>query len=388
MLGTTLLRVTESEGNVDRLRGGRSRRFRGSDGAVHRRLWILLARSSSHGSRSAYARCRHRVDLVGAGHQRVSGRLRLEVGRDVLAVGDCGLLDDAAEAMQEFTTPHSTAVRMAAQLADPRFAYCGFYDADSEVPGLGDWIEQLIAESTGKNGRGVLPIVTKKSESDMYPVIGFTNKHELAVVGPLGAQFIFWEWVTALLGYLLNVDPFNQPNVTESKERTGALLSDWEASPLAHERAIFETSSIAIYSSARCSDLSEYLKSSVESSRGYLAIMAYLNREKDSEIVEFREVLEKKAKRPTTFGWGPRFLHSTGQFHKGGPLTGSFIQITADSTEDVEIPGAGYGFQRLILAQALGDNQALVARELPVLRLHLKDREMGIKEILAVARAL
>ena len=77
------------------------------------------------------------------------------------------LLDDAAEAMQEFTTPHSSAVRMAAQLADPRFAFCGFYDADSEVPGLGDWIEQLIAESTGKNGRGVLPIVTKKSESEI-----------------------------------------------------------------------------------------------------------------------------------------------------------------------------------------------------------------------------
>ena len=90
----------------------------------------------------------------------------------------------------------------------------------------------------------------------------------------------------------------------------------------------------------------------------------------------------------STFGWGPRFLHSTGQFHKGGPLVGTFIQITAEPELSIEIPGSDYGFERLIMAQALGDNQALTSRELDVVRIHLKDRKSGIKELLEALGAL
>jgi glucose-6-phosphate isomerase len=111
--------------------------------------------------------------------------------------------------------------------------------------------------------------------------------------------------------------------------------------------------------------------------------MAYLNRETDSQIIEIRESLESRLGIPTTFGWGPRFLHSTGQFHKGGPLVGTFLQITSDSHIELEIPGAGYGFERLVLAQALGDNEALASRGLKVIRIHLKERRAGINQLIS-----
>ena len=292
------------------------------------------------------------------------------------------LLDDALEASQAFAQPNSSVVRMAALLATPEFSYVGFYDLGSTVPGLGDWIEQLIAESTGKDGRGVLPIVTESSASALYPVIGFAPNAPLAVVGPLGAQFIFWEWVTALVGYLLEVDPFNQPNVTESKDRTGALLKEWSSSPAKITKPSFATNSCEIFTSHSSQTIEELFTTLADKRSGYYAIMAYLNREEDGEIVALRSLLERKSSRPTTFGWGPRFLHSTGQFHKGGPLVGTFIQITAEPELSIEIPGSGYGFERLIMAQALGDNQALASRELDVVRIHLKDRKAGIKELL------
>ncbi|MFM9099092.1 MAG: hypothetical protein ACKOOJ_02090, partial [Actinomycetota bacterium] len=102
----------------------------------------------------------------------------------------------------------------------------------------------------------------------------------------------------------------------------------------------------------------------------------------DGEISQLRDILESKLAIPTTFGWGPRFLHSTGQFHKGGPLVGTFLQITAEPESMVEIPSAGYGFERLVLAQALGDNEALSSRGLRVIRINLRVREAGIEQLL------
>ncbi len=304
------------------------------------------------------------------------------VPASLLGIDVSVLLDDAAEATKEFTTTNSTVVQMAAFLAQPENGFVGFVDHASQVPGLGDWIEQLIAESTGKDGRGVLPVVVESESSLTQPNVGFTKDHPRAVLGTLGAQFIFWEWVTALLGYLLGVDPFNQPNVTESKERTSALLADWQSNEIVSRSATLETEHLLIYSDHNHRNLTEFLTSALDSSAGYFAIMAYLNRDSDDAISQLRTMIEKKSARPTTFGWGPRFLHSTGQFHKGGPLVGSFIQITGQSMRDIAIPGTGYGFERLVLAQALGDNQALTARGLPVLRIHLKKRAAGIEEIL------
>ena len=116
--------------------------------------------------------------------------------------------------------------------------------------------------------------------------------------------------------------------------------------------------------------------------------MAYLNRIADYEVSAIRELLAKKSNTPTTFGWGPRFLHSTGQFHKGGPQVGSFIQITGESRSDIEIPDQSFGFQTLIMAQALGDGEALQKRKFPLLRIHLRERKNGISQLLEIVNSL
>ena len=293
------------------------------------------------------------------------------------------LLDDASDAASSFTAPDSPVVAMAELLARDAFRFARFFDGDSPYPGLADWIEQLVAESTGKDGKGVLPVVLHSAPHDRSSVITFTEGDSLSVTGPLGAQFIFWEWVTALLCYLIEVDPFNQPNVAESKDRTNSILNSWselKASPR------FESASLQVFTSIAGDSLSGLLKELARAE--YLGIMAYLNRNEEIEIIELQELLEAKLHIPITFGWGPRFLHSTGQFHKGGPLTGSFLQITGAAKEDLPIPGKDFGFERLILAQALGDYEALTSRELPVIRLHLKDRVNGIAELLSVANSL
>jgi len=297
------------------------------------------------------------------------------------------LLDDAYEASLSFAKPGSVVTQVAAALADKFFSFTGFLDTDSNVAGLSEWIEQLIAESTGKNGKGVLPITLRRKSSLNYPVISFDGSGSNSVEASLGEHFIFWQWVTALLGYLLGVDPFNQPNVTEAKEKTSALLSRWskgreEISP------VFESENIAIYSSLQENSVEHYLGKALANARGYLAIMAYLHRGADDQIKDLAPLLESKSKFPTTFGWGPRFLHSTGQFHKGGPSTGSFIQITTEHENAWPIAGRNFGFETLIMAQALGDMEALSSRDFSVIRFHLKNRKQGIAELLSAAEKI
>ena len=288
------------------------------------------------------------------------------------------LLDDAASAAKEFTMTDSSVVRMASYLASVG-TYQAFYDENSDFPGLGDWIEQLIAESTGKDGKGLLPVILQRSAAD---AITFNGSSAISVQGELGAQFIFWEWVTALLCYLQGVDPFNQPNVTEAKERTAALLANSKANEIA-VRTISQ--SIEVSSSGEL-DLVELLRSAT--SGEYISVMAYLDRQQDGKLIELREIIAQQTGKPVTFGWGPRFLHSTGQFHKGGPLIGSFIQITGAAKEQIPIPGSTYDFGELIAAQAEGDSQALRARNLPVLQIHLTDRTTGIEELIAAAKKI
>jgi len=298
------------------------------------------------------------------------------------------LLDDALDAARTFTEPNSPAAIVAAALADSAMRFVGFCDRNSNVPGLSEWIEQLIAESTGKDEKGVLPIVVTDPDSNLYPTITFTNTGPLSVHGTLGGQFIFWEWVTALTSYLLKVDPFNQPNVTEAKEKTGALLQRWKGSGVVSPAPIFETTNIQVFSNQKFGSIAEYLAATYAMNPGYMALMAYLHRGIDDRISLLREKLESASGVPVTFGWGPRFLHSTGQFHKGGPRTGSFIQITGATKILWPIEGSGYGFETLVMAQALGDNEALSARKYPVTRFHLKNRGAGIDEILSAAQYL
>jgi len=245
---------------------------------------------------------------------------------------------------------------------------------------LSDWIEQLIAESTGKNHRGRLPVViADPSEAIQDLIIGFSKgDFDLVIEGSLGEQFIFWEWVTALLCYLLKVDPFNQPNVTKAKERTAQILSNMGNDEFLIPTPLIENSSYSIFSNQKISDLQDFLH--IPSS--YFAVMAYLARGEDDEILKIGSMMSKKVGKPVTFGWGPQFLHSTGQFHKGGQPNGGFIQITAEISPDISVPGERFTFYNLLMAQALGDGMALIELNLPLIRIHLKDTRKGIASLL------
>jgi glucose-6-phosphate isomerase len=258
------------------------------------------------------------------------------------------------------------------------------------MPGLSDWIEQLVAESTGKNQVGRLPVVAESSqlglEGDAF-TIAFAGNADLVVEGDLASQFIVWEWVTALVGAALAIDPFNQPNVTEAKEQTSALLSEWKG-VLPAFAGDAKDGAVEIFGEGSSATVALSGLISQIPADGYIAVMAYLDRKDDAEIAQLRQILASKSGRPVTFGWGPRFLHSTGQFHKGGQQNGVFLQITGDVTEDIAIPGQSYGFETLLAAQALGDGKALASRKYPLLRFNLSNRAMGISELLAAAKAL
>lgn len=262
------------------------------------------------------------------------------------------LLDDASEMMGSI---HELAVPIASYLAPHRFVY--FADSKQALPGLADWIEQLIAESTGKYGKGILPISLEGSTSHLdLPIIDLST----IIDAPLGAHFILWEWVTALLGHILKVDPFDQPDVQATKTRTLEALNSPQSN-----NSVTSQSTLAAIRSQLQDELAD---------REYLSVCAFLDPSRDNEITRLREILERHFEKPVAFGWGPRFLHSTGQFHKGGPKTGVFLSITMKSGDDLAIPGRRYGFQSLIRAQAEGDRQALIESGNKVISLQLQNQ--------------
>ncbi|MFF4776131.1 glucose-6-phosphate isomerase [Microtetraspora fusca] len=286
-------------------------------------------------------------------------------------------------------------------------------DSMTDINGLPDWIEQLIAESTGKSGKGILPVVgAEAAEAEDQFLVNIGQDGGTSVDGPLGAQFLVWEYATAIAGRLLGIDPFNQPNVAESKENTTRILSEAGDGPLPTGTPLLTDGPVEVYGDVpgdpkNLADVLTWLLRAIPE-RGYLAIMAYLDREAafdaarvgDASFEELTEawaaadpatlraLLDYRTDHAVTFGWGPRFLHSTGQFHKGGPEAGVFLQITGAVTEDVEVPGKPYTLGRLQLAQALGDLGALASRGRPAVRLHLTDRVAGVKHLLSVAEEL
>lgn len=305
------------------------------------------------------------------------------------------VLSDASRAKADFLAHDEQILDVTYLLSEIAGQFIGFTDHGSKVPGLSDWIEQLIAESTGKDGRGRLPIVAESVEAaevgDIFTVAFSDAGADLNVVAPLGEHFIFWEWVTALLGAALEIDPFDQPNVTEAKEQTLALLAEWRESGSTTVPSLTPPSTTGVVDifgeGASISDSLEALINGVNPD-GYIAIMAYLDRRDDAALEELRSIIANKSGRPTTFGWGPRFMHSTGQFHKAGQPNGSFLQITGEVDVDFEIPGRDFTFGTLVAAQGLGDGRALVKRKYPLTRLHLRNRAAGISEILEAARSL
>ena len=301
------------------------------------------------------------------------------------------LLNDASQEKASFLTHDQNLIDVAYLMVTQAQQYIAFTDDGSAVPGLSDWIEQLIAESTGKDAIGRLPIAVENTSvarvGGAFSISYGGTAADLIVEGSLGAHFIFWEWATALLGAALKIDPFNQPNVTEAKEQTAACLSEWNnQAPTLTSDCIDRD--VEIFGDGQ--SLKDALATFIEDVRdgGYIAVMAYLDRRDDAKIAELRAILAEKSGRPTSFGWAPRFLHSTGQFHKGGQKNGSFLQITGETSLDYEIPGRPFTLRTLLFAQAIGDNRAIATRKYPLLRLHLQKRSAGIEEILAAARSL
>lgn len=257
------------------------------------------------------------------------------------------------------------------------------------------WVEQLVAESTGKIGKGIVPIVDEpRASADRYGpdrlVVAFQGPgpddpdlaqhldalqaagqpvvrvrlHELI---DLGQEFFRWELAVASAGMIVGIDPFDQPDVELAKELARRAMSAANGAPAPGE--------VGRTAPASAPSAAAPLRAWLEASRGgeYLAIQAYLppRRETQEAVQRLRRSLLDRWKIATTFGYGPRFLHSTGQLHKGGPNSGLFLQLVDDPSPDVEVPGAGYSFGELIRAQALGDLQALQQKGRRVVRLEL-----------------
>jgi len=276
--------------------------------------------------------------------------------------------------------------------------------ASPSLVSFGNWLEQLIAESTGKEGKGIVPVVeisnTKyQMSTDRYVVylkltgedaqdraVAALEKAGFPVIRmvvhrklDLAQEFFRWGMATATAGALMQIDPFDQPNVAESKDNTKRLLVEYVARRKFSERGALTKKSEWL------EGLTGLLK---KVKRGdYVAIQAYLQRTPghDRVLRAIRQELRDALGVATTVGYGPRFLHSTGQLHKGGANNGVFIQITADAAKDVEIPGEPYTFGALIRAQAVGDLQALKRRRRRAIRIHLGENASGgLRQLQAV----
>jgi transaldolase/glucose-6-phosphate isomerase len=285
---------------------------------------------------------------------------------------------------------------------------------------LGTWLEQLLAESTGKEGLGLLPVAL---ESIGDPAAGYSRVygddrffayvrlqgavdetlergvaalrqagHPVVTIQmddrlDLGQEFFRWEVATATAGAILGINAFNQPNVQESKDNTNRLLDVVRREGrLPREDASLVDGPLSLYGTETDSTAARALARFLAQARpgGYVALMAYLPENPDTEqaLQRIRLRLRDGLKLATTLGYGPRFLHSTGQFHKGGPNTGLFLQLTADDAHDAPVPGQPYTFGVFKQAQAQGDLEALRKHGRRVLRIHLgKDVLHGLSRL-------
>jgi hypothetical protein len=298
--------------------------------------------------------------------------------------------------------------------------------ADPAIDSFGSWLEQLIAESTGKHGTGIVPVdreplgevetygpdrvlvrltvppgddgpapeaiaadrLADAAEAAGHPVI------RIPIVDPIdiGAEMFRWEVATAIAGAVLGIDPFDQPNVEEAKELTRSVLagasSGEPATPPPAPLVADAASGLTLFGDAPLrltagdgtlvGELARHLAR--RKPNAYLALQGFIapSPAADEAFDRIRTMLRDVTHNATTAGYGPRFLHSTGQLHKGGPPTGWFLQLTSDHPTDRPIPGWPYTFGRLIDAQAEGDFAAIESHDLPILRVHLADPATGL----------
>lgn len=293
--------------------------------------------------------------------------------------------------------------------------------ASPGISAIGAWLEQLLAESTGKQGRGLIPLADEplakpqgygsdrffaylELEGEADPAQRRTIEalqqagHPVARIivkdrWHIGQEFFRWEIATAVAGAVIGIDPFNQPDVEASKVKTRALTDQYAKSHrLPEQTPIFRENGVALYADARNASelgrhntLSGYLKGHFERAHAgdYIALLAYIeqNQAHNRALTTMRAHIRDKTRAATCLGFGPRFLHSTGQAYKGGPNSGVFLQITSDDHADVDIPGHAYTFGVVKAAQASGDLDVLVERNRRALRVHLKDVDAGLAEL-------
>ena len=261
--------------------------------------------------------------------------------------------------------------------------------------GFGDWAEQLIAESSGKDGKGILPVVVESvTATNFDPATADTvlatfgpdfvfdrvtpaSGYFAAVDAPLGAQLLLWEYATAVSGRMIGINPFDQPDVESAKAAAREMLTGAGTPPV----PAFADGSVRVFASPgwlpdsvdTVPDAVAALLACLDTEHGYVAVQAYLDRHRDAALADVREALAARTGRPVTFGWGPRFLHSTGQYHKGGPATGVYLQVTGAPVADLQVPGRPFSFHEFLTAQAVGDGSVLASHGRPVLRLDVTD---------------
>ncbi len=291
------------------------------------------------------------------------------------------------------------------------------------IADLGAWLEQLIAESTGKQGNGLVPVdlepviaADRYSDDRVFAYVTLQNKEDqaqAALVGQLeklghpvarimvkdpthlGAEFFRWEIATAVTGSVLGINPFDQPDVEASKIKTRALTDEVEKTgKLPTESAFFEADGVKLFAKnppSNAGSLTEMLRALFGGIKDgdYVALLAYVERDAEHTkmLTELRRLLLQKRGNATCLGFGPRFLHSTGQAYKGGPNTGVFIQITTDHARDLDVPGKPYSFATVEAAQARGDLQVLDERDRRTLRVHLSDVGTGLKTLKSAFQA-
>jgi hypothetical protein len=305
----------------------------------------------------------------------------------------------SAEKMMKQCTPDLPAARNPGLVLGAALGGCALAGrdkltilADEQLASVGSWLEQLIAESSGKLGKGIVVVDGEpryeaaspaygpdrlfaylRSDGSLdafaaslraagHPVLTF----DLADPYDLGGEIFRWEVATAMACALLEVNPFDQPDVQIAKDIAKAKIAEFRANGKL---------SAGEFVSSESPELSAKLNEFLSNTRpgDYVAINAYLprNPELDALLQSLRAAVTKKTGLPTTLGFGPRFLHSTGQLHKGGADNGVFLQITADPEADFDIPGQGLTFGTLQRGQALGDYEALASRGRRILRIHL-----------------
>ena len=298
------------------------------------------------------------------------------------------------------------------------------------ISDLGAWLEQLIAESTGKIGKGIIPVdrehlaspevygndrafayIRLESEVDSdhgtevaalekagHPVVRIT----MPDIYDLGAEFFRWEIATAVAGSIIGINPFNQPDVEASKVATRALTSEYEKTgSLPPEKPILEDSGVRLFTdekngaalaaAAREKSLVGYLRAHLNRIHAgdYFAVLGYIqmNAEHEQSLQTLRHAVRDTKHVATCLGFGPRFLHSTGQAYKGGPNSGVFLQITCDDAVELRVPGQKYTFGIVKAAQARGDFQVLAERGRRALRVRLgKDLKSGLATVQAAVR--